>query len=163
MSILRPIRSAMVASLIWPALLGQVVLAQEGAKVRPAYCAGTWYPSQPAALTKQVDDLLARASPPEVAGRPIAIISPHAGYRYSAPVAAAGYACLRGQAYTRVIVLAFSHRNAGFYQGVDVPRDLTAYATPLGEVPIDRVACDRLLNDPLFSSNPWVGRRRSKQ
>lgn len=156
MSMSRLIRSAMVAGLIWPALLSQVVVAQDGPKVRPAYCAGTWYPREPMALTKLVDDLLARVSRPEVSGRPIALISPHAGYRYSAPVAAAGYACLRGQTYKRVIVLAFSHRNAGFYHGVDVPQKLTAYATPLGQVPIDRKVCDRLLENPLFSSHPAV-------
>jgi len=149
----------MVASVVWPVLLSQVVAAQDDAKVRSAYCAGGWYPGEPAALTKTVDDLLARASPPKVTKKPLAVISPHAGYRYSAPAAAAGYACLRGHTYKRVIVLAFSHRNAGRYDGVDVPKELTAYATPLGEVPIDREVCDRLLSNPLFSSNPWVDAR----
>ncbi len=159
MSTRRPLRSAVVASVVWPVLLSQVVVAQDAAKVRPAYCAGGWYPGEPAALTKTVDDLLARASPPKVSKKPLALISPHAGYRYSAPAAAAGYACLRGHTYKRVIVLAFSHRNTGRYDGVDVPKELTAYATPLGQVPIDREVCDRLLSNPLFSSNRWVDAR----
>ena len=154
MSTRRPLRLAIVASVVWPVLLSQVVAAQDGTKVRPAYCAGGWYPGEPAALTKTVDDLLARASPPKVSEKPLALISPHAGYRYSAPAAAAGYACLRGHMYKRVIVLAFSHRNAGRYDGVDVPKELTAYATPLGQAPIDREVCDRLLSNPLFSSDP---------
>ena len=152
----RPLRLAVVASILWPALLSRPVAADDGAQVRPAYCAGTWYPSESAALTKLVDDLLTRASPAKLSGKPLALICPHAGYEFSAPVAAAGYAGLRGHTYKRVIVLAFSHRNAGRYQGVDVPRELTAYATPLGEVPIDRKVCDRLLADPLFSSNPAI-------
>jgi AmmeMemoRadiSam system protein B len=122
--------------------------------VRRACFAGSWYAGDRFALATQVDDLLARITRPAVGRRPVALISPHAGYRYSGSVAAAGYACLRGHAYKRVIVLAFSHRRAGSYHGVDVPRDLTAYGTPLGEVPIDREACDRLLAQPLFRSTP---------
>ncbi|MFQ5600590.1 MAG: AmmeMemoRadiSam system protein B [Candidatus Krumholzibacteriia bacterium] len=158
MSKRRHMRLVVTAGAIGLALLDPVVAAEHEANVRPPHCAGTWYPGQPAALAKQVDDLLARASPAEVPGGPMALICPHAGYRYSAPAAAAAYACLRGHAYDRVIVLAFSHRNAGLYSGLNVPRDLTAYATPLGEVPVDRKACDRLLGNPLFSSNPGMDR-----
>ena len=139
-----------------PRLLGQVARAADEAKVRPAACAGSWYPGDAATLAKTVDDLLAQAKPPGVEGKPVAVICPHAGYQYSAPTAAAVYAALRGQTYKRVIVLAFSHRNAGRYRGIDVPKELTAYKTPLGEVPIDREACDRLLKDALFTSTPAV-------
>ena len=154
-SLLR-MRLVLTAGVIWPMLAGQGVA--EDAQVRPAEFAGSWYPGQPAALTEQIDGLFERATPPKIAGKPVAVIAPHAGYRYSAPVASAGYACLRGQTYKRVIVLAFSHAKGGTYEGVDVPRELTAYATPLGNVPIDREACDRLLAHPLFSSNPEIGR-----
>lgn len=156
MSIPQPGRRLLAALAVWPALLGQLAVADDGAKVRRAYCAGSWYPGEPAELSKQVDELLGRASPPQVAGKPRALICPHAGYSFSAPVAAGGYACLRGHSYKRVIVLAFSHRNANRYRGVDVPKELTAYSTPLGQVPIDRKACDGLLANPLFSSDPQV-------
>jgi len=139
--------------------VGTMAVAQEHENtVRPAYCAGSWYPGDPTALAKLVDKLLAEAKPPEVPGKPIAVIAPHAGYRYSAPVAAAGYRCLRGHAYKRVIVLAFSHRNAGRYTGVDVSAELTAYQTPLGKVPIDREVCDALLKKAGFSANPGIDR-----
>jgi AmmeMemoRadiSam system protein B/AmmeMemoRadiSam system protein A len=148
----------------WPGVLFAIVtlaaaasptlVAQESNKVRPAYCAGSWYPGESGALAKEIDDLLAKATPPKISGKPIAIICPHAGYRFSAPVAATAYATLRGQTYKRVIVLAFSHRAAGTYRGVDVPKELTAYSTPLGEIPIDRRACDQLLSNPVFGSHP---------
>ena len=138
--------------------VNQVVASEPGSTVRPAYCAGNWYPGDPATLTKHVDDLLAKASPPSIVGRPIAVIAPHAGYRFSAPVAAAGYRCLGGYTYKRVIVLAFSHRHSATYQGIDVPDKLTAYKTPLGEVPIDRKVCDRLLKNSLFASHPRIDR-----
>ncbi len=135
--------------------------------VRPAYCAGSWYPQDADVLAKQVADLLAAAPRPKAAGpgeprtsvrpdRPLAIIVPHAGYRYSAPVAAAAYRALQGHDFKRVIVLAFSHRNAGGYEGIDVPAELTAYQTPLGQVPIDRQACDALLSNSVYSSHPGV-------
>jgi AmmeMemoRadiSam system protein B/AmmeMemoRadiSam system protein A len=142
-------------------LASHVAALGNGGKVRPAQCAGRWYPGDSAELSSQVDDLLAQASPPAIPGKPLAVISPHAGYRYSAKVAAAGYRTLQGHTYERAIderaiVLAFSHRNAGRYRGVDVPGELTAYNTPLGDVPIDREVCDELLKNPLFSSNPGI-------
>ncbi len=127
-------------------------------EVRPPCCAGSWYPGDSESLGDLVDGLLERASPPGVAGKPVALISPHAGYRFSGPVAAAGYASLPKSGYKRVIVLAFSHRYAAAYEGVDVPDELTAYQTPLGPVPIDREVCNRLLKTKVFSSHSGIDR-----
>ena len=124
--------------------------------MRSAYNADSWYPGDVATLGKEVDRLLAKAAPPKVTGKPLAVISPHAGYRYSAAVAATAYACVRTHEYKRVIILGFSHRNASRHRGIDVPRELVAYRTPLGDVPIDRAACDCLLKHRLFSSNPAI-------
>jgi len=151
----RPASLLTVAVVLGLGLLGRAAIAGP-AQVRPAQCAGDWYPGDPAALGKLIEGLLERESAPDVSGKPLALIAPHAGYAYAAPVSAAAYARLRGQNYKRVIVLAFSHRHAARYRGVDVPKELTAYATPLGEVPIDRAACDQLLKNPLFTSNPGV-------
>lgn len=152
------LRMLAVGSVIWPLGAAQPACAQGDENVRPAYCAGNWYPGDRETLAREVDRLLAAAPAVRISGKPIALISPHAGYRYSAPVAAAAYATLRGHAYQRVIVLAFSHRYAGSYSGVDVPRELTAYATPLGQVPIDREACGRLLAATPFSAHPDIDR-----
>ena len=134
----------------------QLVGARDGDNVRPSVCAGTWYPGEADALAEHVDGLLDGATAPDVHGKPIAVIAPHAGYRFSAPTAAPAYAALKGHHYRRVIVLAFSHRNAARYEGVDVPAELTAYATPLGAIPIDRDACQRLLHDSTFESDPRI-------
>ena len=152
----RPCCVAWVGNVAWVVCLGAVAAGQDAGKVRPPACAGDWYPRDPAALEKQIDELVAAASVPSVSGKPLALICPHAGYRFSAAVSAPAYATLRGQTYKRVIVLAFSHRAAATYRGVDVPKDLTAYATPLGPVPIDRKMCDRLLGNPVFASHPGV-------
>lgn len=147
---------ALVAGITGPWPSAPPARAADDPKVRPPACAGTWYPAGADELAKSVDDLLAQAKPPAIDSPPVALICPHAGYRFSAPTAAAAYATLRGHDFKRVIVLAFSHRHAGRYQGIEVPRDLTAYRTPLGEVAIDREACARLLGNALFTSNPAV-------
>ncbi len=84
-----------------------------------------------------VDGFLASAEP--VAASPKAIIVPHAGYIYSGAVAASAYRALEGVAaeIRRVVLLGPSHRVT--LDGVALP-DADSFATPLGEIPIDRDA-----------------------
>ncbi|HEV7501950.1 MAG TPA: AmmeMemoRadiSam system protein B, partial [Vicinamibacteria bacterium] len=65
-----------------------------GQRVRPAAVAGTWYPDEPKALRAAVDGYLAVVTPSPVPGRLVALVSPHAGLRYSGAVAAHAYALL---------------------------------------------------------------------
>jgi predicted class III extradiol MEMO1 family dioxygenase len=103
--------------------------------VRPTAVAGSFYPANPELLATTVDQMLADVPECGVQGDPIVLIAPHAGYIYSGPVAAHTYALLRGKRYKRVVVLAPSHREGfaftSIYSGA-------AYATPLGEIPVDR-------------------------
>ena len=117
--------------------------------VKPAGIAGSWYPDEPAALSELVDRLLDEAEPPAVSGRLRALISPHAGYRYSGPSAAVGYRLLRGRQYRRVLVLAPAHR--GGFRGLSIA-EVGAYRTPLGEVPLDREAVQALRRSPLVGA-----------
>lgn len=94
--------------------------------------AGTFYPDGPGALHATITDLLACAPPLDVPP-PKAVILPHAGYRFSGAVAAAGIAALAPDV-RRVVVLGPSHRFA--FRGIALP-DASAMATPLGAVPID--------------------------
>ncbi|MBK7550634.1 MAG: AmmeMemoRadiSam system protein B [Syntrophaceae bacterium] len=43
-------------------------------------------------------------------GRIVGLVSPHAGYRYSGPIAARGYRLIEGQRYDAVVVIGPSHR-----------------------------------------------------
>jgi AmmeMemoRadiSam system protein B/AmmeMemoRadiSam system protein A len=156
------VRPAHVATAVFAVLLGTFVEYVQGdgdVNVRPASCAGTWYPGEGEALEKQVDELLAKAPACAASDKPVAVISPHAGYRWAGPVMASGFRCLQGHTYKRVVVLAFSHSYPKPYKGVEVTGELTAYETPLGLVPIDRDACDQLLKHRLFQSNPAVDRK----
>jgi AmmeMemoRadiSam system protein B/AmmeMemoRadiSam system protein A len=104
-------------------------------KVRPAAVAGSFYPADPKELAAMIDDYLARVTTPPVTDPILAAVAPHAGYQYSGPVAAYTYAQLKGHNYTRVVVIAPSH-----YVGFDFTSiyDGDAYATPLGNVPVDK-------------------------
>jgi MEMO1 family protein len=109
--------------------------------VRHSSVAGMFYPGEAGELERDVDDLL-RAVPPERSERPIvAVIAPHAGYVYSGGTAARAYARLKGASYDTVVVVSPSHRE--YFDGASVyPGD--AYATPLGDVPIDGSLRDML-------------------
>ena len=111
------------------------------ASIRPAAVAGMFYPTPSAALLRCVDDLLATAGAADTAAAtphppPKAVIVPHAGFVYSGPIAARLYARLAPHAaqYRRVVLLGPAHRVA--LRGLAVP-SCSAFATPLGEVPID--------------------------
>lgn len=147
---------------IWAMLAGGIHMAnaQETKTIasRAPVCAGTWYPGDADTLTRLVDKLMDEAKPPAFSGKPLAIIAPHAGYRYSAPVAAAAYRCLRGHSYQRVIVMAFSHRRASAYRGVHVPDDLSAYDMPAGAVPLDRETIAALKKNRAFVSIAGIDR-----
>ena len=68
------------------------------AVLRPAAVAGSWYPGTATAIAEEVDGYLEAAGPVSASGRLVALLSPHAGLRYSGPVAAFGYTLLRALA-----------------------------------------------------------------
>ena len=119
-------------------------------QVRRSTCAGTWYPGKAADLRRTIDDMLSQAKPPKVEGDPVAVLVPHAGLRYSGKVAACAFKVLKRHRYDRVIVLALSHRAGSWYRGASVPARYTAYETPLGQIPVDQEACQKLLSHKLF-------------
>jgi MEMO1 family protein len=134
---------------------------------RPAV-AGRFYPGQERELRREVEELLGEAagkssvpgsgrpdsrpfslteSVEPSALRPKALIAPHAGYVYSGPVAASGYALLaplKGSVQ-RVILLGPAHRWP--FQGVAVSSS-AGFDTPLGRVPLDHEAIGRALELP---------------
>ena len=91
MNTLHSARTVVMAVGVGLAMAVPGVAAEEDKAVRPAYCAGRWYPGAAAELTELADRLLGAASPPGIAAKPVAVIAPHAGYQFSAPVAAAAY------------------------------------------------------------------------
>ncbi|MEM7686482.1 MAG: AmmeMemoRadiSam system protein B [Pseudomonadota bacterium] len=105
--------------------------------------AGSFYPADPSVLGQAVQVLMDKA--PQLDVPPAkAVILPHAGYRFSGAVAAAGISVI-GRKIQRVVVLGPSHRHA--FKGVALP-DAQALATPMGEVPVEASSVAQLLQHP---------------
>lgn len=115
--------------------------------VRGPAVAGSFYPDNPANLRREVQSALARAPRP---GRPAqAVIAPHAGYLYSGAVAARAVAALGEHRWRRIILLGPAHTMS--FSGAALPDEgCGAFATPLGEVELDREALACLAGLPLF-------------
>jgi len=125
-------------------------------RVRPSALAGTWYPAETGALRAAVDKYLRDAPAPKLAGPVVALVVPHAGYRYSGPVAASAYRAVGPGVFDRVIVIGPSHYGA--FRGFSV-MDVDAFATPLGNVPLDQAACAALRRHPLHSAQEAAQRQ----
>jgi len=113
-------------------------------KTRPPAQAGTFYPDTEGALRTQIHNCflhpLGPRTIPSIPATPndqlVAIVVPHAGYHYSGPVAANSYYQLASSGLREsVIILGPNH--TGYGSGVSTMTN-GQWATPLGEVPINR-------------------------
>ena len=122
--------------------------------VRPATQAGRFYESNPQWLSQEIDSLLARHANEGALDSVAALIVPHAGYYFSGNVAASAYARLNlKKSYQRIFLLGPSHHE--WLNGASVNSEVDAYATPLGEVPVDREVSRQLIQaDSVFSYQP---------
>jgi AmmeMemoRadiSam system protein B/AmmeMemoRadiSam system protein A len=115
--------------------------------IRPPAVAGMFYPGEPDTLRDDLATCLAVPPAPTFSGRLKAVIVPHAGYVYSGGTAGKAYALLAPLAgrIRRVVLLGPCHRVA--VRGVAAPT-VQAFATPLGNIPLDRAALDALADLP---------------
>ena len=113
------------------------------ADVRPSPIAGRWYPADPSALAAAVDGYIAAAQQalPPLDGEVVGLVAPHAGLVYSGPVAGYAYAAVQGTQPEVVAVLSPMHYP---YPQTLLTTRHTAYATPLGEVPVAQDAIEAL-------------------
>ncbi len=103
--------------------------------VRPSPLRGQWYPADPAALAALVDRLLEEGAArlPALTGQVVALLAPHAGIRYSGPVAGTAFAAVRGRRARYVALLGPMHYA---YRPPILVTAHQAYETPLGQVPV---------------------------
>lgn len=136
------------AVLVW--MGGLAMLFSSSPQVRPSAIAGSWYPGDRLETTLEVAKFLRQADDaPALPGRPVALIVPHAGWRFSGRAAAAAFRTLRRGDFARVVLIAPSHHKG--FSGFSVPES-RAYATPLGEVSLDRETIDLLRDGSLVST-----------
>ena len=117
--------------------------------VRKSVIAGSWYPGVKSELESALDGYLSKAKVNPVSNLH-ALIEPHAGYVYSAPVAAYGYKMLEGKQYDTVIIMGPDH-HVGF-SGAWIPK-VTHFETPLGLVELSPKATE-LRKNSLFTDIP---------
>lgn len=102
--------------------------------IRPSPIAGRWYPAQPQVLRESIENWLQEAKSEPIEGQPIGVIVPHAGHRYSGPVAAHAFAYLRDRHPSIVAVLSPLHAPVA---GRIITSGHEAYRTPLGTIQLD--------------------------
>ncbi len=113
----------------------QVAPAAAEPSVRPPVVAGPFYPADPEQLRSAIADFMAEAEIPELSGDVIALMAPHAGYRYSGAVAAHAFKVVQGCEYPTVVLIGLSHQYAVSGGGAISGKDY--WRTPLGRVAID--------------------------
>lgn len=114
---------------------------------RPAV-AGSFYPQAAENLSRTVSAFLATAHV-EPRRASLGVIAPHAGYMYSGAVAAKAFACLKSSMndFRRAIVIGPAHFVP--FKGIAAPSH-SAFATPVGDVPVDTEAVRSLANAALI-------------
>lgn len=117
--------------------------------VRLPIVSGRFYRENKKDLELQIDTLMANTC--VVVGEKAivrALIVPHAGYVYSGEVAAWAYQQVASESkYNRVILIGSSHQLR--FEGVSVCNK-TSYRTPLGEVSVDTVIVEQLMEENEF-------------
>ena len=100
----------------------------------------------------ELEQMFADSAPaPALDRRPVALVVPHAGWRWSGVVAAAAFRNLKRGDFSRVVVLGPSHHVP--FDGFSVT-DADAYATPLGDVPVCQLAVEALRDGKLVRTVP---------
>ncbi len=112
--------------------------------------AGTWYSDDAEALAKQIEGFFQKAQVKSI-NDVIALILPHAGYKYSGQTAVCGLKTT-DKTYERIVVIGPSHR-IRMEEILSVPR-VTHYETPLGQIPLDVEFINKLLKYSIFQNVP---------
>lgn len=114
--------------------------------VRKAAVAGQFYQADAALLKRNIEDLMSDAPSTNRVEAKVLIV-PHAGYIYSGPTAARAYRCLqsRNDHIKRVVLFGPAHRV--YLEGMAIP-SVDEFATPLGNVPLDRAEIDKISRMP---------------
>jgi AmmeMemoRadiSam system protein B len=115
-----------------------------GDAVRKPAVAGQFYTANASELKKEVQGYIAAGGSKKDA-YPKMIISPHAGYVFSGPVAGKAYATIDKNT-TTVILIGPSHHE--WFSGVSIS-DADYYATPLGNVALAKDIIAKLRKNPL--------------
>ena len=119
-----------------------------------------WYPDSPSELSKSLDKYLKNAITDKPEGKPMGIIVPHAGHRYSGQVAAYAFKCLESLDFETVVIVSPYHYS---HTGNIVTTSHQAYKTPLGLVELESTVIKDLdikLKDKLGKGLDYISNDR---
>jgi len=123
----------------------------ENKETRPAAVAGTFYPKEEYALTKQLKDFFKPVREQKVLYNVAAVIVPHAGYVFSGGVAASAFAMINPKnKYDHIFLIGPSHYVT--ISGASINNEYNFYQTPLGRIKVDTELCTKLIKDYTFFS-----------
>lgn len=121
-------------------------------KIRPSAVAGQFYPSEPGAISDQIQRYLKQATPSSISplargrenreGQIKAVMVPHAGYDFSGPVAAYAFKQLAGKKINTAVIISNSHK--AYFDGIAIDSS-DGWQTPLGTVAVDKELADKLV------------------
>ena len=115
-------------------------------KVRPEAVAGQFYPGDKTSLHAMVKSCFSQAADVRPENDAVALIVPHAGYVFSGPMAARAYSSIPAdKEYERIFLIGPSHHV--WFDGASVNKEYDFYRTPMGNVPVDKEFCKKLVNE----------------
>ena len=117
---------------------------------------GRWYPNNKDKLINMGKSYLENVKLSTKKGKIIAVIAPHAGFKYSGQGAAYSFKSLKNKNVDRVIILAPYHPSS--FRGLSILKS-DYYKTPIGLIQIDADICDRLLKEKLINTYPYAHNR----
>ena len=102
------------------------------------------YPTQPAPLSAEIDQLLRDAEAESIEGELLALIVPDSNLQRGGPVSAMAYKLLQGRSYDTVIVIAPSHDGA--FERLSIC-SVNRYRSPLGDIEINDAVRNELCDE----------------
>ncbi len=104
--------------------------------------AGQFYPMDASRLKKVIKNYINDVPEQKVNGGTRGVIVPHAGYDFSAPVAAYSYKLLENKKVNTAVIICNSHTT--YFSGIAVDES-DAWQTPLGLVEVDKELAEKLV------------------
>jgi MEMO1 family protein len=127
----------------------------DDAVLRPAAVAGSWYPGTREALSRDVDEYLAKSADGPL--REVrAIVAPHAGLMFSGPVGAWAYKAAAANQYDVAVLVGPSHFVA--FEGVALYPE-GGFDSPLGPLAIDPEGAAAIAASDIVQTLPAAHRR----
>ncbi len=132
-------------------------------RIRKSAVSGSFYEADPEDLKKQIEwcfmhsigpKELPKLREPSTSRRLIGIISPHAGYMYSGPVAAHGYYKVALDGKPDIIII-IGPNHTGYGPSISVMSE-GVWETPLGKIRIDSTIARKIISGCKYAKDDYV-------